>query len=130
MVSMADVEEGGLRVLGRGTVTGEVNQLSGRRSLVRCRAREASLVLEIDRASLRRIMQADAVLGEKFLRVFVMRRVYLIAHSAGDAVLIGSSHSSDTLGLRAFLTRTSHPHTDVYVEPDPDVQTVIDHFAL
>src|SRR5260370_21586077 len=130
VANVANGEETVIRVLGPGTFTGEVNQLSGRRSLVRCRARESSLLLEVDRANLRRIMQADAVLGEKFLRVFVMRRVYLIAHSVGDAVLIGSSHSSDTLRLRAFLTRNSHPHTYVDVEPDPDVQTVIDHFAL
>src|SRR5260370_18620319 len=83
IVSLAHGEEAVLRVLDRGTFTGEVNQLSGRRSLVRCRAREASLVLEIDRASLRRIMQADAVLGAQFLPFFVMRRVDLIAHSLG-----------------------------------------------
>ncbi len=130
VANVAKGEETVIRVLGPGTFTGEVNQLSGRRSLVRCRARESSLLLEVDRANLRRIMQADAVLGEKFLRVFVMRRVYLIAHSVGDAVLIGSSHSSDTLRLRAFLTRNSHPHTYVDVEHDPDVQTVLDHFAI
>src|SRR5580658_7615702 len=33
------------RVLVRGMFTGEVNQLSGRRSLVLCRTREASLLL-------------------------------------------------------------------------------------
>jgi thioredoxin reductase (NADPH) len=130
IVNVANRDESVLRVMDRGTFTGEVNQLSGRRSLVRCRTREASSLLEVDRANLRRIIQADAVLGEKFLRVFVMRRVYLIAHSVGDAVLIGSSHSSDTLRLRDFLTRNSHPHTYVDVEHDPDVQTVLDHFAI
>ena len=39
-----------LRVLEPGMFTGEVNQLSGRRSLVQSRAREASEVLEIDRS--------------------------------------------------------------------------------
>src|SRR5438270_9095155 len=45
-----------LRVLGSGLFTGEVNQLSGRRSLVLCRARESSTLLEIGRANLRQIM--------------------------------------------------------------------------
>src|SRR2546422_9009922 len=36
-----------LRVLQPGMFTGEINQLSGRRSLVQCRAREASILLEI-----------------------------------------------------------------------------------
>ena len=75
-------------------------------------------------------MQTDAALGEIFLRAFVLRRVYLIAHSVGDAVLIGSSHSGDTLRLRAFLTRNGHPHTYIDVERDPDVQTVLDHFEI
>src|SRR5579863_2586292 len=53
-----------LRVLHRGEFTGEVNQLSGRRSLVRCRAREAGNLLEIARSNLRSVMQADTELGE------------------------------------------------------------------
>ncbi len=68
--------------------------------------------------------------GEIFLRAFLLRRVYLIANSVGDAVLIGSSHSSDTLRLRAFLSRNGHPHTYLDVERDPDVQTVLDHFEI
>ena len=130
IVGVSNGGEAALRVLERGTFTGEINQLSGRRSLVQCRAREASTLLEISRANLRRIMQTDVVLGELFLRAFVLRRVYLIAHSVGDAVLIGSSHSGDTLRLRAFLTRNGHPHTYIDVERDPEVQTVLDHFEI
>jgi len=52
------------RVLHRGEFTGEVNQLSGRRSLVRCRAREAGNLLEIARSDLRRVMPNDVALGE------------------------------------------------------------------
>jgi thioredoxin reductase (NADPH) len=119
-----------LRVLGRGTFTGEVNQLSGRRSLVRCRAREASVLLEIGRAQLRRMVQTDAELSEIFLRAFLLRRGYLIAHSVGDALLIGSSHSKHTLRLRAFLARNGHPLTYLDVERDPDVQAALDHFEI
>jgi len=48
------------QVLTRGMFTGEVNQLSGRRSLVQCKAREASTVVEISRANLRHIIENDA----------------------------------------------------------------------
>jgi thioredoxin reductase (NADPH) len=130
IAAISNGEEAVFRVLDRGMFTGEVNQLSGRRSLVRCRAREAAALLEIDRANLRRLMQSDAALGEIFLSAFLLRRVYLIAHSVGDAVLIGSSHSGDTLRLRAFLTRNGHPHTYLDVERDPDVQSVLDHFEV
>jgi thioredoxin reductase (NADPH) len=122
--------EGTLRVLQRGEFTGEVNQLSGRRSLVRCRAREASNLLEIARSDLRRVMQNDANLGEVLLRAFMLRRVFLIAHSVGDAVLIGSSHSADTLRLQSFLGRNGHPHTYLDVERDPDVQIILDEFQI
>ncbi|PYM11530.1 MAG: pyridine nucleotide-disulfide oxidoreductase [Candidatus Rokuibacteriota bacterium] len=130
IVSVSSRDDVAVRVLGPGMFTGEVTQLSGRRSLVRIRAREATTVLEIGRTNLRRIVQIDAALGEILLRAFMLRRVYLIAHSVGDAVLVGSSHSSDTLRLRAFLTRNGHPHAYVDVERDPDVQTVLDHFDV
>jgi thioredoxin reductase (NADPH) len=119
-----------LRVLGPGEFTGEVNVLSGRRTLVRIQAREAGTLLEINRANLRHIMQTDAALGEIFLNAFISRRVFLIANSVGDAVLIGSTHSSDTMRLREFLTRNAHPHTYLDVETDPTVQSILEHFAI
>ena len=130
IIGVSSAGESVLKVLERGSFTGEVNQLSGRRSLVRCRAREASSVIEISRANLQRIMQTDASLGEIFLTAFVLRRVFLIDHAAGDAVLIGSSHSSDTLRLREFLTRNSHPHTYIDLDRDTDVQAVLDQFRI
>src|SRR5712692_473313 len=130
LVGISSAGETVVAVLGSGMFTGEVSQLSGRRSLVRCRARVASALLEIGRANLRRIMQTDAALGEILLRAFMLRRVYLISHSVGDAVLIGSSHSSDTLRLKAFLTRNGNQHTNIDEERDPDFQTVLYHFEI
>jgi thioredoxin reductase (NADPH) len=130
IASVSDSGESVIAVLERGAFTGEVNQLSGRRSLVRCRAHEDSDLLEISRASLRHVMQTDASLGEILLKAFVLRRVYLIENSVGDAVLIGSSHSSDTLRLKNFLARNGHPHTYIDVETDPDIQSVLDHFQI
>jgi len=122
--------EAALRTLGRGAFTGEVNHLSGRRTLVKCRAREASSLIEVGRANLQHLMQTDAALGEMFLSAFLLRRAYLITHSVGDAVLVGSSHSGDTLRLREFLTRNGHPHTYLDVERDPDVQALLDQFQI
>jgi thioredoxin reductase (NADPH) len=130
IVDVSSSDEAVLRTVKRGDFTGEVNLLSGRRSLVRCRAREVSSLLEIGRANLRRVFETDSALGEIFLRAFLLRRSYLIGHQVGDALLIGSSHSSDTLRLREFLSRNGHPHTYVDVERDPDVQTVLDQFDV
>jgi thioredoxin reductase (NADPH) len=122
--------ETALHVLGRGEFTGDVNLLSGRGTLIRARALEASTLLEIDRASLRHIMQTDAALGQTFLNAFVLRRVFLISNSIGDAVLIGSNHSSDTLRLREFLARNGQPHTYLDVDADAEVQSVLDQFGV
>ncbi|MGP0074729.1 MAG: FAD-dependent oxidoreductase [Bryobacteraceae bacterium] len=130
LASVVNGQETSLAKHGVGIFTGEVNQLSGRRSLVRCRASQSSRLLEISRANLQRIMQSDNALGEVFLRAFILRRVYLISHSAGDAVLIGSNNSADTLRLRGFLSRNGHPFVYVDVEKDSDVQTMLDHFEV
>jgi thioredoxin reductase (NADPH) len=113
-----------------GEFTGEVDMLSGRRSLVRGRARAASQLLEIDRANLLHIVQTDAELGEIFLRAFLLRRIALIAETPGDVMLVGSSHSADTLRLKAFLTRNGHPHAYLDVDRDPRVQELLDHFEI
>src|ERR1700722_2835468 len=117
-------------VLTRGMFTGEVNQLSGRRSLVQCRTREESTGVEISRANLRHVIENDAELSEMFLRSFLLRLVYLIRNSVGDAVLIGSSHSADTLRLQGFLSRNGHPHTYLDVARDPDTQSVLDQYGI
>ena len=119
-----------LHVLDRGKFTGDVNLPSGRGTLVLAKALEASTLLEIDRTNLRHIMQTDAALGQILLNAFVLRRVFLISNSIGDAVLVGSNHSSDTLCLREFLARNGQPHTYLDVEVDPDVETVLDQFGV
>ena len=93
-IEVVEVSSGGesaLRTVGRGGFTGEVNLLSGRRSLVRCRAREASSLLEIGRANLRRLFETDSALGEIFLRAFLLRRSYLIGQvNSACAVVDGA----------------------------------------
>jgi thioredoxin reductase (NADPH) len=114
----------------RGEFTGEINMLVGRNNLVRGRARGVCEMLEIDRETLHKIVQTDTEFSDIFLRAFVMRRVALVATSPGDVVLVGSSHSADTMRLREFLGRNGHPHTYLDVDRDPDVQSVLDHFGV
>jgi CRP-like cAMP-binding protein len=106
-----------------GQFTGEMDIVSGRHSVVRARAAAESDLLEIDVASIRRLVQTDAELGEIFLRAFVLRRVHLIARHLGGVVLIGSSHSADTLRLKGFLERNAHPyHLASHVDGDRDAR--------
>jgi thioredoxin reductase (NADPH) len=113
-----------------GQFTGEVNMISGRRSLVRARAAEPSEVIELDHQSLLNLVQTDAELGEIIMRAFILRRVELIAHGIGDVVLVGSNHSPGTLRVREFLTRNGHPYSYIDLDRDSGVQDLLDQFQI
>ena len=113
-----------------GQFTGEVNMISGRRALFVIRAREAGEAIELTREQLAAVIQNDAELSEILMRAFVLRRVELLAGGLGDVVLIGSTHSADTLRAREFLQRNGHPHSYVDLDRDPDVQALMDRFAV
>ena len=108
LVRPSGVTEALVAVLRPGQFTGEVTMLSGSRGLVRLRAGEAGAVIELEREHLLALVQTDSELSEIFMRAFILRRVELIAHGFGDVVLVGSSHSADTLRIQAFLTRNGH----------------------
>jgi thioredoxin reductase (NADPH) len=130
VVHPVDGREEPIRIQTDGEFTGETNMLTGRRTLVRGRMRQDGELLVITPEALRKVVQSDAELSEIFLRAFILRRVALIANSAGDAILIGSSHSAATLRIREFLTRNGQPHTYLDVEKDPGVQVLLDRFQL
>jgi thioredoxin reductase (NADPH) len=75
-------------VCGPGMFSGELNMLSGRRSLVRIRASEAGELIEIEREALRGLVQTDSELSDIFLRAFILRRFELIAHGIGEILLM------------------------------------------
>ena len=113
-----------------GEFTGEVNMLSGRRSLVRARVTKPSEVIELDHQQMLTLVQTDAELGEILMRAFILRRVELIAAGVGDIVLVGSTYSAGTLRIREFLTRNGHPYSYIDVERDSDVQNLLDSFQI
>jgi thioredoxin reductase (NADPH) len=117
-------------VHGPGQFTGEVNTLFGRRALVRARASAPGEVIELTRDQLFALVQADTELSELFLRAFILRRMKLIAHGFGDAVLVGSMHSPGTLRIKEFLTRNGHPHAYLDLDRDDEVQGLLDRFHI
>jgi thioredoxin reductase (NADPH) len=114
----------------RGGFTGEVNMLSGRRTLVRSRATDDGEVIELSRDQLLSFVQTDPQLGEILMRAFILRRIELIASGIGDVVLIGSVHSAGTLRIREFLTRNGHPYHYIDLDRDSDVQEMLDRFHV
>ena len=113
-----------------GGFTGEVNMLTGRRTLVRSRAAEDSEVIELTRDQLLSFGQTDPQLGDIFMRAFILRRIELIASGIGDVVLVGSVHSPGTLRIKEFLTRNGHPYTYIDLDRDADVQELLDRFHV
>src|SRR5918994_572722 len=110
--------------------TGEVNMLSGRRSIFRARATKPGKVIELDHQQMQTLVQTDAEISDILMRAFIQRRVELIAAGVGDIILIGSTHSAGTLRIKEFLMRNGHPYSYIDLERDPDVQNLLDSFQI
>jgi thioredoxin reductase (NADPH) len=95
---------------GPGQFIAEVGQLSGQVALVDGYAEGDVEALLIAPDELRRLMIAEANLGERIMRALILRRVWLVESGTGGAVLVGPANSSDVIRLQGFLTRNSHPH--------------------
>jgi thioredoxin reductase (NADPH) len=130
IVSVFGLTEAPIVTLLSGQFTGEANMLSGRRAFARIRASTDGEVIEVEREQLLSLVQTDSELSEILMRAFILRRVELIAHQVGDAVLVGSSHSAATLRIKEFLTRNGYPHAYVDLDRDPDVQALLDRFHV
>jgi thioredoxin reductase (NADPH) len=117
-------------VLKSGQFTGETNMLSGRQALVSLRVGESGEVIDVKRDDLLALVQNDSELGDIFLRAFILRRLELIAHGFGDAVLIGSGFCQGTLRVKEFLTRNGHPYTYIDLDRDSYAQELLDRFGV
>jgi len=113
-----------------GAFTGEINMISGRRSLVRGRVAEAGEFLEIVPDNLRTLIAKDAELSEVFMRAFILRRLALVKEGFGDAIVMGSMHCAATLRLREFLGRNGHPYEFVDLDKDSQSQELLDQFQV
>jgi thioredoxin reductase (NADPH) len=119
-----------MTTLGPGQFTGELQLLSGRRNLSRARVVRPGAVIELDRESLRSLVQTDGELSELLMRAFILRRLSLIEAGWGDVVLLGSRHSAGTLRVKEFLVRNGHPYEYVELEHDARVQALLDRFHV
>jgi len=130
ILQVSNDQEHVVAICNPGMFTGELSVLSGRRGLVRIRAAEKSGLIEIEREALQSLVETDSELSDIFLRAFILRRLELIAREVGDIVLIGSSHSLDTLRIKGFLTRNYQPYSYIDLERDTQVQEMLDRFSL
>jgi thioredoxin reductase (NADPH) len=94
-----------LFIVRAGQFAGEINILSGRSAMAHVRTRQDAEILQLARESFLTVVQTDAELSEIVMRAFILRRVELLVQGIGDATVVGSSHSADTLRIKEFLTR-------------------------
>jgi thioredoxin reductase (NADPH) len=130
MVQPRAGREESITVQGPREFTGDVDLIFGSRAVAEGRVRDDGEVLALAREALLAFVQTDPELSDLILRTFLQRRAFLIAHGKGDAVLVGSRHSADTLRLREFLSRNGRPYTYLDVESDEAVQDLIERFGV
>ena len=117
-------------VHGPGNFMGELAQLSGRPSLVDAVARGETEVLAIPPERLRALLVAEAEVGERIMRAFILRRVGLIEAHAGGPVIIGREGDADVLRLEGFLSRNGHPSDRLDPETDSCARTLVERFHV
>src|SRR6202140_2683768 len=73
-----------------GQFTGELNMLTGRRSLVCARMGEDGEVIELNPEELQALVQTEVAISQVLMTAFIFRRLELIANHVADVVVIGS----------------------------------------
>lgn len=114
---------------GVGQFLAEVGQLSGQPALVDGHAEEDVEVLLVPPAQLRALIIAEADLGERIVRAFILRRVALIDAGASGPVLIGPANSAEVRRLQGFLSRNGHPHHVVDPTQDADAAALLTQYG-
>src|SRR5437773_1079682 len=112
-----------------GAFSGELGQLSSRRSLVDAVAVGDVETLLISPEQLHALLIAEAALGEKVMRALILRRVALIETGTGGPVLIGAASLGDVARLSNFLRRNGIPHLLLDPASDHDAQVFIERYA-
>jgi thioredoxin reductase (NADPH) len=114
---------------GPGQFSGEVAQLSGRPPLVDATAVGELDALVLDPPSIRALLMAEAELGERVMRAFILRRVFLLSGHPGGPILIGPAAHAGLFELENFLSRNGYPYTRRDPAHDPEAaQLVREHW--
>ncbi len=112
-----------------GQFLAEIGQLSNRRALVDGTAEGEVETLLIPSESLRKLLVAEADLGERIMRALILRRVSLIEDGIGGPVLIGSASLGGVVRLQGFLARNGNPYHLLDPATDKDAADLIARYS-
>ena len=110
---------------GPGNFLGETGQLSGRASFVDAHAEGEVTAIVIAPEQLRRLLIAEADLGERIMRALILRRVNLIQSGIGGPLLVGEPSLPGVIRLQNFLSRNGQPYHLVDPATDAEAATLI-----
>lgn len=111
-----------------GHFVGDVGQLSGQHAIVDVAALEPIDGLVIPPDQLRALINSEAELGGRVLRMLILRRIAAIEAGAGP-MLIGHSHDARLHDLCVFLTRNAHPHSVRDAATDCEARLLIEQLG-
>jgi thioredoxin reductase (NADPH) len=114
---------------GPGQFSGEVSQLSGRPPLVDGMAVGELDALVLEASAIRALLMAEAELGERLMRAFILRRVLLIGDhpgaQSGGPILIGPPAHAGLFELENFLSRNGYPYSRRDPAVDPEAAALV-----
>jgi thioredoxin reductase (NADPH) len=113
-----------------GSFMGELNQLTGRPSLVDAHAIGAVEAVVITPDRLRALLVAEAELGERIMRALILRRVGLLETPGTGPIIVGRPGQGDVLRLQNFLNRNGHPNQILDPETDPEARALVERFHI
>ncbi|HEX4141461.1 MAG TPA: FAD-dependent oxidoreductase [Candidatus Methylacidiphilales bacterium] len=96
--------------IGEGHFTGEITVLTGRASIVTCRAKTRCEAVRLVAPQMRRVMITCPSLGEKWLPALIRRREILEELQVQGFRIYGQRSDPATLALRDFLHRNGIVH--------------------
>jgi thioredoxin reductase (NADPH) len=108
--------------------SGDIGQLSGGRALADGTAMGDLEALLLTPPQLRKLVIAEAMLGEKIVRALTLRRMGLIESGTGGPLIVGDRRSPGVLRLANFLRRNGVPYQALDPAADSDARSLVEHY--
>jgi thioredoxin reductase (NADPH) len=113
-----------------GRFVGELNLLTGQRTIVTAVVAEAGEVLVVAAEAFRQIIRTDPRVSDRILAAFLARRTELFSASSAAIRVVGSKYSPELTPIREFLYRSRIPHELMDPDEDPHVEEVLREFGV
>jgi len=113
-----------------GRFVGELNLLTGQRTIVSAVVAEPGEVLVVGTEAFRQIIRTDPRVSDRILAAFLARRSALFSASSAAIRVVGSRFSPELTPIREFLYRNRIPHALMDPDQDAHVEDVLREFAV